>query len=870
MKKQGRKRVEAQPARDTEELALHKVIVDRLLSYGLTTDEDLHYLYLCAGCSQGEARNHVQTIKSKCVIDRRRERPTLNNAARYIAESIGIKQVNGFKIERFNKPLSEYSRTLPDSFIAELFRTTNVQTRPQLYQLFVENGHDALSALKFTKAIMETPFYVRTHNGEYPTTAYNNLRKIMDRAVDFPSEFVTDGDAERPEPAPHDIDGITEDFEAKLQALAAISAPPSVKEETAAQPEKISVERIVTKREIFGPTVTFPTKAIGERLVQQLRTPAKEWQPPRNSKLLNNKKIPFDLRERLGTNNIETDVALRGLFEAFAPTKAVGYRSFKELTEGKIYIAGTREFRNCATLLVQALDRLDQARAPSVENLRQELPFITNKYHTMPVIDPLHIIRTEKDRTQELRKLFVQSTYCMAKPLIYVLPEKIADTKKPAQKKNGQKFVKPREIQKPEAKPVSVNRDKPDLDEEIGFDPKGKSGRTAFTLLFKDCERYPLHSNDEQRTVGQKYQDEQLSLIKTALSIPFAVNRLAFFYAAENKRGLVYDRRNNDEKETISEREVHMSISTGCSAHYSSLIDSPAKPSDSEELALQILNVYPLSKVWQALGKKIKANRSCADHISKIEQYDHHLLEIKKYQDVLVQHNLRLAYSIARNICRFTGEDVTEMTSAAIEGLVRAADRWTFRKAKFQTFAFSWIRQFIAITRKNHSRTIRIPASAQEKLHKISSIEAKSFVLTGSKVSIEEIADETGLSVQQVVFLKTCDNTLSLDAPTNRTEDTDTLMDFVPSNARCPEDILLAREQTDTVQNVLNELRPREIDILKKRFFEDMTLEEVGQTYDITRERVRQIEKRALARMRHPSRSYKIQDFHNDPLPDPA
>jgi RNA polymerase primary sigma factor len=250
--------------------------------------------------------------------------------------------------------------------------------------------------------------------------------------------------------------------------------------------------------------------------------------------------------------------------------------------------------------------------------------------------------------------------------------------------------------------------------------------------------------------------------------------------------------------------------------------------------------------------------------ISALRDLDAAEFEVRQTKKALMEANLRLVVSIAK---RYLNHDMPllDLIQEGNIGLMKAVDRFKYRRGfKFSTYATWWIRQAITRAIADHARTIRIPVHMIETLNRLARVNRGLFQELGREPTPEEIAKRSALPIRKVrLILESCKKPLSLETPIG--EDSD-LGDFLEDKRTpSPADSLLSQDLTSQVERALGGLSDKEAEILRLRFGigEDgeHTLEEVGQRFDVTRERIRQIEAKALRKLRSPLRGRGLRSF---------
>ena len=298
-------------------------------------------------------------------------------------------------------------------------------------------------------------------------------------------------------------------------------------------------------------------------------------------------------------------------------------------------------------------------------------------------------------------------------------------------------------------------------------------------------------------------------------------------------------------------------------------LSEEGKSSNAGQWASSLLMGY-VDEICRAQKKLIALEQQAELNIAQIRELNRAMsigeAKARRAKKEMVEANLRLVISIAKKYTN-RGLQFLDLIQEGNIGLMKAVDKFEYRRGyKFSTYATWWIRQAITRSIADQARTIRIPVHMIETINKLNRISRQCLQETGQDPSPELLAEKMDMPLEKIrKVLKIAKEPISMETPIGDDEDSH-LGDFIEStNTESPIDAATEEGLKQSTMEILATLTPREAKVLRMRFGIDMntdhTLEEVGKQFDVTRERIRQIEAKALRKLRHPSRSEKLRSF---------
>ena len=360
-------------------------------------------------------------------------------------------------------------------------------------------------------------------------------------------------------------------------------------------------------------------------------------------------------------------------------------------------------------------------------------------------------------------------------------------------------------------------------------------------------EEEKKHSMDSLIEKGKKGKLSADDLDEALEEMDFDVDSIDKLYETLEDNGIAFDGEISSEEMSAIESEVEK---FGAGENMERILEQEGLAID-DPVRLYLKEIGKVPLLTNEREKDLAERMMAGDESAKTE---------------LVEANLRLVVSIAK---RYVGRGMffLDLIQEGNLGLMKAVDKFDYTKGyKFSTYATWWIRQAITRAIADQARTIRIPVHMVETIHKVSRYSRQMLQELGREATAEEIGEKMGMSAEKVrEIMKIAQDPVSLETPIGEEEDSH-LGDFIPDDdTPSPAEATSTNILREELEKQLHTLTPREEHVIKLRFGlydgRTRTLEEVGKEFDITRERIRQIEAKALRKLRHPSRARHLKGF---------
>lgn len=415
---------------------------------------------------------------------------------------------------------------------------------------------------------------------------------------------------------------------------------------------------------------------------------------------------------------------------------------------------------------------------------------------------------------------------------------------------------------------INENADKEDS-EEIDFGPDPILAKKRFDNLEQLYKKYIAAKvkHGKNSKTSSKYQENladafmQFKLTPKTLFRQVAKLRLALNQARRQERLIM----NLCIKKAKTPRKIFISTFVNNEPNLKWFDEYITKNPDQAET----LQSYK-PDIIRAQKKILSIEKNVGTNIAEIKEINRHLsigeAKTRRAKKEMIEANLRLVISIAKKYTN-RGLQFLDLIQEGNIGLMKAVDKFEYRRGyKFSTYATWWIRQAITRSIADQARTIRIPVHMIETINKLNRISRQILQETGQEPTPEELSTHMMLPEHKVrKVMKIAKEPISMETPIGDDDDSH-LGDFIEdTNMPAPIDAAISNSLKEITQDILETLTPREAKVLRMRFGINMntdhTLEEVGKQFDVTRERIRQIEAKALRKLRHPTRSEKLQSF---------
>jgi RNA polymerase primary sigma factor len=431
--------------------------------------------------------------------------------------------------------------------------------------------------------------------------------------------------------------------------------------------------------------------------------------------------------------------------------------------------------------------------------------------------------------------------------------------------------------------------------EETERFPTEKTDNIIWAYL-KDIGRISLLSSDEEYDIAKKIEDGERKIRSRLFEMPQAVAELQDLATQIKKDGVNIidivkniDEMNYTKKDEEAYKKKTLSLITSFKSNFekrdemrrlvkSRKTDAATKKLTQKKLAAtevkieEILNNLALhKKVLEEITRKVEKRVKLLDEQESravegsLREMDRVERDLKVVKNRLIKANLRLVINIAKKYLN-RGLSFLDLIQEGNMGLMKAAEKYDYQKGyKFSTYSTWWIRQAITRAIADYARTIRVPVHVLETMNKITKVTISLFQELGREPTLEEISAKAALPLEKVrKIMKVSNEPISIETPIG--DDDSKLGDFIADpKSPSPFEELVNISCKEEIDKVLSTLTPREEKVIRMRLGigekTDYTLEEVGDVFGLTRERIRQIEAKALRKLKHPSRRKRLESF---------